>query len=265
MTIIDDFDPPLRVERDARGVVTLVLQRPARRNALGKALVAALGEAVAALSVDATARAVVITGAGEAFCAGADLKERAQMPQAEVDAFVGALRGLMDAVAALPQPTVAAINGAALGGGCELALACDLRVMAEGAQIGLPEVQLGIIPGAGGTQRLARLLGPARAKALIFTARRLTAEEAAREGLVHAASPPGGLAEAVEALIEPILRAAPIALTQAKRAIDEGLELPLPEGLLREQAAYAVTIPTEDRLEALAAFREKRAPRFQGR
>ena len=211
-------------------------------------------------------RAVVLTGAGDkAFCAGADLKERAEMPQAEVAGFVDGLRAMMDELAGLPQPTVAALQGPALGGGCELALACDLRVMGAGATLSLPETHLGILPGAGGTQRLARLVGASRAKELIYTARRVGPAEALGWGLCNAVAGEEGAWERARALAETILGGAPIALAQAKRAVDEGLELPLEEGLAVERRCYAVTIPTEDRLEALAAFREKRKPRFQGR
>ncbi len=256
----------LKVERREDGLVILTLQRARRRNALGRVLVTALRETVAALHGDRVARVVVITGAGDkAFCAGADLKERAEMNPQEVEVFVRSLRAMMDEIAALPQPTIAALNGAALGGGFELALACDMRVALPGAVIGLPETHLGIIPGAGGTQRLSRLVGASMAKELIFTSRRVQGVEAQRLGLVSRVAPEGQLMECCAALAAPILTAAPIALAQAKRAIDEGIELSLAQGLLLEQECYGVTIPTEDRLEALAAFGEKRKPVFQGK
>ncbi len=255
----------LLVERDDDGVVVVTLNRPARRNALGKALVARLRETVAALGSDPSARVIILAGAGDkAFCAGADLKERREMEPEEVTRFVGALRAMMDEVAALPQPTIAAMDGAALGGGAELALSCDLRVMGPAATFGLPETHLGIIPGAGGTQRLPRLIGCARAKELIFTGRRVTAPEAVQLGLANRAAA-GDAVEAARQLAAPILTAAPIALAQAKRAVDEGIELQIDAAMTVEKRCYDVTIPTEDRLEALAAFREKRPPVFKGR
>jgi enoyl-CoA hydratase/carnithine racemase len=255
---------PLLEDRTDDGVVLLTLNRPERRNALGVALVTAIRAAVGRLSTDASARVIILTGAGDrAFCAGADLKERRTMDEASVASFVNDLRTMMDEVAALPQPTIAAIGGAALGGGAELALACDLRVMGETATIGLPETHLGIIPGAGGTQRLPRLIGIARAKEMIFTGRRVQAQEAAQIGLVNCTCvDPVACARAKATAI---LGAAPLALTAAKRAIDEGISLDLSAAMAVERRCHAVTIPTEDRVEALAAFREKRSPVFKGR
>lgn len=247
------------------GIVVLTLNRPERRNALGRAVVDRMREAVAALAVNRNARVVILAGAGgKAFCAGADLKERVGMDVDAVGAFVSDLRAMMDEVAALPQPTIAAIDGAALGGGAELALCCDLRVMGPDAVFGLPETHLGIIPGAGGTQRLPRLLGVARAKELIFTGRRVGAREALGLGIINRVGGDSAVESARE-MAAPILTAAPLALLQAKRAIDEGCSLPLDAALEVERRCYDATIPTEDRLEALAAFREKRPPVFKGR
>jgi enoyl-CoA hydratase/carnithine racemase len=176
--------------------------------------------------------------------------------------FLGDLNALMNEVAALPGLTVAAVNGAAFGGGCELALSCDLRVMAPEAQIGLTEVTLGIIPGAGGTQRLARLLGPAKAKELILLGKRLSAAEALAAGL---ASQVGDPAAIVARLAQEIEGAAPLAVAAAKRAIDEGIALPLAGGLAVERRCYETTLDTEDRREGLAAFAEKRKPVYRGR
>jgi enoyl-CoA hydratase/carnithine racemase len=208
---------------------------------------------------------VVITGAGDkAFCAGADLKERARMSAAEVHGFHRGLREALGAIEAAPQPVIAAINGAALGGGLELALACDLRVAAEAAQLGLPEVSLGIIPGAGGTQRLARLVGVGRAKDLVLTARRIGAAEALAMGLVTRVAPAGRLLDDALALAAEVARNAPISLRQAKRAIDGGLHLPLEEALDLENRLYQDCLGTKDRVEALRAFAEKRPPVFTG-
>jgi len=263
------------LEKGEDGLAFITLNRPARMNALGRQIVEELGQAIAAVEADPGVRVVVLTGSSpspgsggaraEAFCAGADLKERRDMAPEQVRHFVNLLRATMGSLASLSKPTIAAINGFALGGGCELALACDMRVMASAAVIGLPETHLGIIPGAGGTQRLARLLGPSLAKELIFSGRRLTGEAAQRVGLVNVVAEGGGLEEAVRALAGPILTAAPIALAQAKRAIDGGLDVALGDGLKLEERCYDVTIPTEDRLEALDAFRNKRRPVFKGR
>jgi enoyl-CoA hydratase/carnithine racemase len=237
----------------------------ARRNSLSVALLRELAEHQQRAAADRSLRVVIVTGAGgKAFCAGADLKERARMDEGAVAGFHRAIRAAFDGFEALPQPVIAAINGVALGGGLELALACDLRIAAEGAELALPEVGLGIIPGAGGTQRLPRLLGTARAKELILTARRVPAAEALAMGLVGQVVPAGGLGEAALALAGRVARNAPISLRQAKRAIDRGLSLPLHEALDVENKLYQACIPTADRREALLAFAEKRAPVFKG-
>ena len=244
-------------------VVTLTLNRPEAGNSFSASLLSALGDAVAAVPTDA--RAVIITGAGERiFCAGADLKERAGMSVEQVRAALGTIRETITAVAHMSVPVVAAINGHALGGGCELALACDIRIMSTGATIGLTETTLGIIPGGGGTQRLPRLVGEARAKELIFTGRRVDAAEARAIGLVHEVAD-GALALArAQQIAATIARNAPIAVRAAKEAIARGLELPLDEALLLEHELYGRTLDTSDRLEGLAAFREKRDPVYRG-
>ncbi len=237
----------------------------ARRNSLSMALLTEAAGHLARAEADRTLRVVVLTGAGDkAFCAGADLKERARMSEPEVAAFHRALRALLDGLERLPQVVVAALNGAALGGGLELALACDLRVAAAGVDLGLPEVGLGIIPGGGGTQRLPRLLGVARAKELILTARRLPAEEALAWGLVSQVVPAARLGEESLALAGRVARNAPVSLRQAKRAVLEGLHRPLAEGLDLEHQLYQDCLPTKDRREALQAFAEKRPPVFTG-
>ncbi len=175
------------------------------------------------------------------------------------------IRALVDDVEAMPQPTIAVINGFAFGGGTEIMLACDLRVAAEDARFGLTETGLAIIPGAGGTQRLPRLIGKSRAKDLILTARPLQADEAERMGLVNRVATRSELMNMARALADQIAGNGPVAVRAAKQAIDEGLEHPLQEGLEIEAACYAKTIPTQDRLEALAAFAEKRKPVFLGR
>ncbi|HEX9793849.1 MAG TPA: enoyl-CoA hydratase-related protein [Planctomycetota bacterium] len=255
------------VALEQRGhVAWLTLQRPESRNALSLATLGELRAHLAKLAADASVWAVAFTGAGDkAFCAGADLKERRGFDAQMVSRFVREIRAAMDDVAALPQPTVAVMNGAAFGGGCELALACDLRVLDESAAIGLTETSLAIIPGAGGCARLPRLVGAARAKELILLARRLDAATALQIGLVHELAPAGRAVERGGALLAELLKNGPLALRAAKAAIDGGLDLSLAGALEHEAVCYQRTVPTADRLEALAAFAEKRPPRFEGR
>jgi enoyl-CoA hydratase/carnithine racemase len=256
---------PLRVDR-AGEVAWLTLDRPEAANALSKALVAELRGALGALAREEELRAVVVTGAGDkAFCAGADLKERRAMSLDETRGFLDELGGVLGALEAFPRPVIAALNGVALGGGLELALCCDLRVAADHAAVGLSEVKLGIIPGAGGTQRLARLCGVAAAKEMILTGRRVDARRAHELGLVSAVVPAAGLRAEAERLAAELLEAGPLALSEAKRAIDEGFGRPLAEGLAIERAAYERVLASEDRDEGLAAFADKRKPRYRGR
>lgn len=234
----------------------------ARRNALSKAMVSELEANVTRVSRDRTVRAVVLTGAGtKAFCAGADLKERAGMSPDEVRAFLEQMRRTFRALELSDCVFVAYLNGAAFGGGTELSLCCDLRVIAPEAEMGLTEVKLGIIPGAGGTQRLPRLVGKGVAKELILTGRRVNATEAVQLGL---ASRVGSLDDA-RGLAKTICENAPIAVSAAKHAIDEGAHLDLDAALALEQTKYALTLGTEDRREGLKAFAEKRPPVYRGR
>lgn len=257
---------PLVLVEEQDHVVTLTLNRPDKRNAMNRGLLDELLAALDDVAVRRHVRAVIVTGAGDkAFSAGADLKERAGMSPEETRAFLMRIRRTMDFVERLPMPTIAAINGVAFGGGCELALACDMRVMADDAQIGLTECALGIIPGAGGTQRLPRLVGPSVAKELIFTARRLAPEAALRMGLVNHHVGAGEALKKARDIADDIRSCAPLAVQAAKAAIDGGLGIGISEGMLLEQRAYEVTLYTEDRLEALKAFQDKRAPVFHGK
>jgi enoyl-CoA hydratase/carnithine racemase len=241
---------------------TWTINGEAKRNALSKALVAELAEQVARVSADRTVRCVVLRGAGaKAFCAGADLKERATMSPAEVTAFLQLMRKTFRAIELSDCVFIAFLNGVAFGGGTELALCCDVRVVAAEAELGLTEVKLGIIPGAGGTQRLPRLVGKGVAKELILTGRRVPAAEAVALGLASRV----GTQEDAEALAKQICENAPIAVGLAKHAIDEGAHLDLDAALELEQQKYAQTIGTEDRLEGLKAFAEKRPPVYRGR
>ncbi len=242
------------------------IQGEARRNSINRALVAELDAMLTRVSGDAGTGAVILTGAGDkAFCAGADLKERAEMTEDQVRAFLLKLRLLLRAVENSDCVFIAAINGLALGGGAEIALCCDFRVAAADAEIGLPEVRLGIIPGGGGTQRLSRLIGPARAKDLILTGRRVRAEEALQIGLIHRLAPAGELRRVAIELAQSILQNAPIAVAAAKHAIDRGFGLELDQALALEHQQYELVLKSEDRLEGLRAFAEKRPPQFKGR
>lgn len=255
----------LRREQPCEFVEVWTICAEARRNTLTRALVAELLAAVAQLDADRSLRAVVLTGEGErAFCAGADLKERLGMSLPEVHAWLDSLRALTCGLEGARVPIVAALNGSAYGGGAELALACDLRVAEEGTEIGLTEVTLGIIPGAGGTQRLPRLIGAGLACELILTGRRLPSAEARDCGLLNRLVPKGrALATALE-LAQLIAANGPVAVAAAKAAIQQGLSLPLEQGLRAERREYEKTLPTQDRLEGLAAFREKRKPQYRG-
>src|SRR6187402_3085183 len=262
---VPDQPELVSVEREG-DLVWLTIQRPDVMNCLSFPTLKRLRKLCAELREDLSVRAILVTGAGDkAFCAGADLKERKTMPKERVPDFVRNIRAVMDDVAALPQPTIGVVNGVAFGGGTELLLACDLRVAAPHAQLGLTETSLAIIPGAGGTQRLPRLVGRARAKELILTARRIDAVEAERIGLVNRIAPEGRLLEVGLEVARTIAANGPVAVRAAKRAIDEGCELPQAQGLEVEARCYELTLPTEDRLEALAAFAEKRKPSYKGR
>ena len=254
----------VKLESEESGVRVLSLDRPPV-NALGRDLVADLEAATERLAADAEARCLVLRSAGKHFCAGADLKERRTMSLDEVKAFVPRLQAAGSAIAGLPFPSIAAVRGAAAGGGCEMALACDLRILADDARIGLRETALAILPAAGGTQRLPRLIGPARAKRWILAVTMHTADEALRDGVADRVVPAAGLDEAALELARTIAANGPVAVRAARRAIDRGLELPLERALAWEWDCYQETLETEDRLEALQAFAEKRPPRFRGK
>ncbi|NUK31413.1 enoyl-CoA hydratase [Parageobacillus sp. VR-IP] len=252
-------------ELQENGIAIVTLNRPEAANALSTLLLNELSELLGDLSFRKDIRVVIVTGAGEkVFCAGADLKERAGMNETEVRKTVALIRETINQVEQLPQPVIAVLNGSAFGGGLELALACDIRVAVDTAQLGLTETSLGIIPGAGGTQRLPRLIGKGKAKELIFTAKRITTQEAAQIGLVEYVVPRAQLMEKALEIAGQIAANAPIAVRQAKLAVNRGLDVDLATGLRLEQMAYEVTIPTKDRLEGLQAFKEKRKPVYKG-
>jgi enoyl-CoA hydratase len=253
------------IVEDLEEVEVWTIAGEARRNSITRAMLRGLLGELARAAARPGLRCVVLTGQGDrAFCAGADLKERARMSADEVHAFHRDLKAALRGIEGSPQVFVAAVNGAALGGGFELALACDLRLISSAAEVGLPEVGLGIIPGGGGTQRLARAVGVARAKDLVLTARRVRAEEAAAMGLASRAVAPERLRDEALAWARQVSRNAPISLRQAKRAIDGGFALPLDEALELENRLYQDCLGTRDRVEALRAFSEKRPPIFRG-
>ncbi|MBX7195910.1 MAG: enoyl-CoA hydratase/isomerase family protein [Sandaracinaceae bacterium] len=255
------------VSTERKGALAVwTIDRPDRRNALARATVRELGRLAREAASDRSLRAVILTGAGgQAFCAGADLKERQSMDEAEVRDFLALYRASFGAIDRLPVPVIAAIEGVAFGGGLELALACDFRVASRGATLGLTETSLAIIPGAGGTQRLVRAIGGARAKELIVFGRRLTAMEAHAIGLVNAVAGEGESAlSAAERFATPLLDAAPIAIAAALDAVDAADDRSLEDGLSYERVCYERTLASKDRLEALAAFAAKRKPTYRG-
>jgi enoyl-CoA hydratase/carnithine racemase len=259
------METPLVVEERQDQVAILTLNRPDVMNSFNFGMLRALKERVEAIHFDTDVRVVIITGAGKAFCAGADLKERATLNEQQVREFITTIRNLFTFIENMNKPVIAGVNGIALGGGTELALACDLRIVSTAASMGLTETRLAIIPGAGGTQRLPRLVGRGKAKELIFTGRRVDAEEALQIGLANKICPHEALLDECRAMAAMICETGPIAIQQAKYAINYGLETDIGTGLAIESNAYWTLIPTEDRLEGLAAFREKRKPVYKGK
>ncbi|AMM91977.1 enoyl-CoA hydratase [Peribacillus simplex] len=244
----------------------ITVNRPDVLNCFDYGTLSELQEVIDAVYADDDIRVVIFTGAGEkAFSAGADLKERKTLTDAEVRRNVKSIRDVFNSIAGLPQPTIAAVNGYALGGGFEWLLSCDFAIAAEGVSLGLTETSWAIIPGAGGTQRLPRLIGEMKAKELIFTAKKLTAEEACRLGILLKVVPRDQLMSVCEELAADIMKNGPIAVKQAKYAITQGMNTDLQTGMAIEGKAYELTIPTQDRLEALQAFSERRKTHFTGK
>jgi enoyl-CoA hydratase/carnithine racemase len=256
----------IRVSRHRDGeVAEITLSRPEAMNAVSTAMAAELTRACAEITAESGVRVVVLSAAGErAFCAGADLKERSGMTDADILRQRHAIRGVFAAMLALPQPAVAAVHGFALGGGCELALSCDLVVADETAAFGLPEVTVGLVPGGGGTQLALRRLGPGRAADLVLTGRRVGVEEADRLGLVDRRVPAGQDRAAALELAGQIAANSPVAVRAAKRAIRHGWGVSLEAGLDIEDAAWRTAALSADRREGIAAFVEKRKPAWPG-
>ncbi|KAL7421620.1 hypothetical protein Q5752_003389 [Cryptotrichosporon argae] len=253
-----------QVPDDVAGVVCLTLDRPDARNALSVQMVEEIRTHLA--SLPPSTRLLLLHSSSPAFCAGADLRERAAMSPRQVGAFLDSLGAMVCELEAVAVPSVAVVGGAAMGGGLEVALGCDLRIGGPDTSLALPEAKLGIIPGAGGTQRLTRLVGAARAKEIIYTGRRVGGAEAERIGLVNmlAAEPDTPMTAAL-VLARQILTSAPLSLRAAKAAIDAAPTLPLVEGLAYEREMYETLLPTADRQEGLRAFKEKRRAVFVGK
>lgn len=255
----------LLIYEEKDGVALITLNRPKVMNSFNFDLLHAVKDRIEAIRFNTGVRVIIITGTGDrAFCSGADLKERATLSPIKVKEYIYTIRNLFTTIEELNKPVIAAVNGVALGGGTELALASDIRIASKTASMGLTETRLAIIPGAGGTQRLPRLVGKGKAKELIFTGKRISADEALEIGLVNRVCEPDLLIDECRLMAAEICETGPVAIEQAKYAINYGMETDLHTGLAIESNAYWVCIPTEDRLEGLTAFREKRKPVYKG-
>lgn len=262
-----DFQEVIVEKLDNVGRITI--NRPDQLNAISRRTLEEMEHALKEFRNDQTIRVIILTGAGEkAFCAGADLKGGIFTP--ETDSVRGARLARMgqeftEMIEKYEKPVIAAVNGLALGGGCEIALACDMIVTSENAQFGQPEINIGLIPGWGGTQRLPRLIGRNRAKELIFTGDRLTAKQAEQIGMVSRVVPPNRLQETALELARKMTSKSPVMLKLAKQAINRGIEMDLSSGLAEEVKAFRVCFTTQDFKEGLTAFLEKRQPKFEGK
>ncbi|XP_028772899.1 probable enoyl-CoA hydratase 2, mitochondrial [Neltuma alba] len=247
------------------GIFEVSLDRAGAKNAIGKDMLRGLRHALEFIDRESSAKVAMIrSSVPGVFCAGADLKERRTMSPSETKDFVNSLRSTFSFLEALCVPTIAVIEGVAFGGGLEMALACDIRICGEDALMSLPETGLAIIPGAGGTQRLPRLVGKATAKDIIFTGRKINSKDALSMGLVDYCVPSGEARSKALAVAQDISQKGPVAIRMAKRAINEGVETDLESGLALEEECYDEVLNTKDRLEGLAAFAEKRKPKYTG-
>lgn len=256
----------IEIDYSHKHIAIITLNRPEAANAMSNQLLTELSKATKEINDNGSVFCTIITGSGnKAFCAGADLKERGGMNDNEVIAAVKKIGQTILEVEQMSMPVISAINGAAFGGGLELALGCDIRIAANHIQVGLTETALAIIPGAGGTQRLPRLIGIGKAKQLIYSAKRISATEAKELGIVEEVVDNALLLDEAVSMAKEIVKNGPIALRQAKSAINKGTQVDLISGLEIELASYKETLQTEDRLEGLVAFKEKRRPVYKGR
>lgn len=252
----------LKVEKQ-EGIATVTIDRPQVLNALNATTLQELSDAFCALEQDSDIHVVILTGGGEkSFVSGADISELVPLDAVSAVPFAQRGQGVSNLIENLDRPVIAAINGYALGGGCELAMACDIRIASEKAKFGQPEVKLGIIPGYGGTQRLPRLVGKGKAMELILTGGMIDAREALRLGLVEKVVPPGTLMEAAREMAKAIIANGPLAVRAAKRAINRGLSMDLTSALCYEEAQFAASCASQDKNEGTAAFLEKRKAGF---
>ena len=247
----------LRYEKQ-ENIGILTINRPEALNALNSTVIGDLEQAITEVEKDAELGALIITGEGRSFVAGADIGEMSTLTKEGGEAFGKHGNNVFRAIETLPIPTIAAVNGFALGGGCELSMACDIRICADTAVFGQPETGLGITPGFGGTQRLARLVSPGMAKQLIYTAKNIKADEAYRIGLVNAVYPLDELLPAAEKLAETIAKNAPIAVRACKQAINEGLQVDMDKAIVIEEKLFGSCFQSADQIEGMSAFLEKR-------
>jgi len=255
------------VQYEIRGAIAYItLDRPKVLNALNAATLDELRQCFVAIQNDPQVRVAILSGAGEkAFAAGADINELAGLNPAQAKEYAVRGQAVLDLIESLGKPVIACINGFALGGGCELALACSLRLASDSARVGQPEVKLGIIPGFGGSQRLPRLVGKGQALQILLTGEMISAQEALRIGLVNEVVPASELLPRAAAIAEKIAANAPLAVQYCLEAVNHGSNLPLPEALYLEASLFSLSCATQDKAEGTAAFLEKRAPRFRGR
>ena len=248
------------------GIGIVTINRPKALNALNGEVYSELYQMFQEIENDPEVRVVILTGAGErAFVAGADVVEMQPQSSVEIHGFLGKARQASDRIYTLSKPVIAAINGFALGGGCELAMCCDLRIASESARFGQPEISLGIIPGAGGTQRLTRLVGMTKAKELMYTGDMIDAKTALAMNLVNKVVPPESLMTEAKALAQKLLSKSGAALSLLKKAINSGAEMSLPAGLDMEMECFASCFATQDQKEGMKAFLEKRKPEFKNK
>jgi enoyl-CoA hydratase len=245
-------------------VATLTVNRPDKLNALNDRVIAELGDAIDALRENPDVGGIVLTGVGRAFVAGADISELEKLGAVSAKALAQRGQAVFRRFETSPKPTIAAVNGFALGGGCELAMSCHIRIASEAAKFGQPEVKLGLVPGYGGTQRLPRLIGKGRALQLLLTGEMIDAQEAYRIGLVNRVVPAGELSSTAAAMMQTILANGPLAVAHCIEAVNAGYDLPLADALTLEATAFGLLAATDEKREGTRAFLEKRKPEFKG-